>query len=318
MKNFWQTLPEPFFALAPMENVTDTAFRQTVIRAGRPDIFFTEFTSTDGICSKGFKGVRHRLVFEKNEHPIMAQIWGNTPEHYFQSAKLLKKMGFDGIDINMGCPVRGVVKKGFCGGLINNPELAKQIIQATKDGAGNLPVSVKTRIGYGKIQTEVWAKFLLEQNIDALTIHGRTVSEMAKVPAHWDEIGKVVALRNKLKKSTVIIGNGDVESYEDALEKYKTYGVDGIMVGRGIFHNLWLFSKRDLQTIPQQEKIEMLINHISLFEKTWKKQKPFEIMKKFYKTYLSGFPNASDTRLQLMQLKTPQETIDFLSRLTVR
>lgn len=325
MKNFWKKLERPFLVQAPMENVTDTVFRQIIARAHRPDVFFTEFTNTDGMISQDKSHVMHRLQYTQIERPIVAQIWGNNPDNYFKAAKLLEQIKFDGIDINMGCPIRDVVRKGQCAGLMQNPTLAKEIIAATKDGVrstiGRLPVSVKTRIGFNKIQTEEWISFLLEQNIDALTIHGRTVREQSKVPAHWDEIGKAVQIRNKMKKPTVIIGNGDVESWEQAQEKSQTYGVDGVMIGRGIFHNLFVFDKnvkRPFRRIEaaktESEKIQMLIKHIKLFDKTWGKSKNFEIMKKFYKIYINDFKGAAELRLKLMDLHTAKDTIELLQK----
>lgn len=313
MSNFWTTLKKPILILAPMEDVTDTVFRQIVASCGRPDVFFTEFTNVEGMCSRGRDNVSKRLIFTKNERPIVAQIWGNNPKNYFETAKLIKKMGFDGIDINMGCPEKSVMKRGSCAALINNHSLAKEIILATKEGAGDLPVSVKTRIGIKNIQTEEWAAFLLKFDLQALAIHARTVSEMSDFPAHWDEIGKVVKLRDSLKKKTLIIGNGDVKTLEDAMEKYRRYKVDGIMIGRGIFDNLWMFDKNiDPKKIPYKDKLKLLIKHIELFDKTWGKTKNFSLMKKFYKIYISDVPDASDFRSKLMQFNTAQETLEFL------
>src|SRR5436190_3288770 len=207
MVNIWQSLKKPIYILAPMEDVTDTVFRRIVMQTGKPDLFFTEFTNVEGMFSKGDKKVNQRLQFTQKEKPIIAQIWGLKPENYFKAGKLLAEMGFDGIDINMGCPEKNIIKKGACSGLIHNPSLAKEIIHATKEAAGNLPVSVKTRIGFKEIQTEKWIGFLLEQNLAALTIHGRTAAEMSAVPAHWDEIGKAVERRSEKKLPTLIIGN---------------------------------------------------------------------------------------------------------------
>lgn len=305
----------PIMILAPMEDVTDTVFRRIVMECGRPDLFFTEFVNADGICSPGYQGVSKRLKFENIEKPLIAQIWGNNPVHYSESIKLLKEQGFDGIDINMGCPERSVVSKGCCSALIKDKPLAKELIQTAKEAAGNLPVSVKTRIGYNEIATEEWLGFLLEQDITALTVHGRTTKEMSLVPAHWDEIGKAVKLRDTMKKDTLIIGNGDVQSYEDALLKYHTFGVDGIMIGRGIFHNPWVFNAdKPVENITVQEKIELLIKHITLFDTTWGKTKPYHILKKYFKIYISGFPDAANIREELMNKETPQDAITFLNQ----
>ncbi len=299
-----------------MEDVTDTVFRQIIIKCGKPDVFFTEFTNVEGMCSRGQDKVGRRLKFTDIERPIVAQIWGNNPKNYLETAKLIRKMGFDGIDINMGCPEKSVVKKGSCGALINNPSLAKEIILATRAGASGLPISIKTRIGVKEIQTEEWLGFLLKMGLDALIVHGRTVAEMSDVPAHWDEIGKAVKIRDSLKKKTLIIGNGDVKSLPDAMEKYEKYKVDGIMVGRAIFDNLWIFNKNvNPAKISYQEKLKLLIEHIELFDKTWSRNKNFSIMKKFYKIYISGMPDAHNVRMELMKFKTAQETLKFLKSL---
>ena len=312
MQTLWHSLKKPFFVLAPMENITDTVFRRIVARCGSPDIFFTEFTSTDGLCSKGYKRVKKHLEFTEAERPIIAQIWGRKPEKFFQAAKMVADMGFDGIDINMGCPARKIINKGSCSALILNPSLAREIILATIEGAGALPVSVKTRIGHKDIITEQWIGFLLEQPIVALTIHGRTVKEMSKVPAHWEEIGKAVQLRNQMKKEILIVGNGDIVSHADAMDKYERFKVDGIMIGRGIFNNLWIFRDIDPNTIGHEEKLRLLIDHISLFEKVWSGDRQYDVMKKFFKVYVSGFPNAGDVRLELMNLQTAKEAISYI------
>ncbi len=316
MTNFWNSLQKPIFIQAPMEEVTDTVFRQIISKCGKPDVFFTEFTNVEGMCSRGKDQVGKRLIFTEVEHPIVAQIWGLDPAKFLETAKLIRQMGFDGIDINMGCPEKAVVKRGSGGGLINNHFLAKEIISAVRKGARDLPISVKTRIGIKEIQTEEWLGFLLKLKLDAIIIHGRTVTELSEGPTHWEEIGKAVELRNKMKVKTLIIGNGDVKSREDALEKSEKYKLDGIMIGRGIFDNLWIFNKNiDPAKISYQEKLKLLIEHIMLFDKTWGKTKNFSIMKKFYKIYISGMPNAKDVRMKLMKFKTAEETLKFLKSL---
>ncbi|MDD2823166.1 MAG: tRNA-dihydrouridine synthase [Candidatus Daviesbacteria bacterium] len=314
MTNFWKSLKKPFTVLAPMEDVTDTVFRQIVAKYSKPDVFFTEFVSVDGLLSEGFEKVSTRLQFSKTEKPLIAQIWGNNPEKFYQTALMISKMGFDGIDINMGCPDKNVVKKGSGGALILTPNLAKEIVIATKKGAGGLPVSVKTRIGMRSIATEEWIGFLLSLDLDALTIHGRTVKEKSKVLAHWDEIGAAVKLRDKISPKTLIIGNGDVMSYKQAQEYAKKYGVDGIMIGRGVFNNLWVFNpKIREEDISPEMRIEALITHINLFEKTWGINKNYDILKKFFKAYISGFDGSKTLRTKLMDTKTPAEALNILS-----
>lgn len=315
MKNIWNELPKPLFIQAPMEDVTDTVFRQIFAKCGNPDIFFTEFTSVDGICSVGYNQVAKRLRFTENERPLIAQLWGSKPEYFFKAAQKIKDMGFDGIDLNMGCPQRSVTKKGLCSALIKNHPLAKEIIQATQEGAGNLPVSVKTRIGFSEIQTEDWIGFLLEQNLVALTVHGRTAKEMSKVPAHWDEIGKAIELRNKISPKTLLIGNGDIKTRQDAFEKIERYKLDGVMIGRGIFHNLQIFNKNEPRPLTHTEKIHLLIDHITLFEQTWGDKKDFHILRHFYKIYISELPHATDIRDEMMKIETPNETITYLNDL---
>lgn len=319
MKNIWKTFSKPFLALAPMEDVTDTVFRQIVAKYGKPDIFFTEFVSIDGLCSVGFEKLLPRLKYAKIEKPIIAQIWGSDPEKFYKVAQMISKMGFDGIDINMGCPDRKVVKKGAGGGLIKTPELAKQIVEAVKLGAPKLPVSVKTRIGVNSIITEEWISFLFTLNLAALTVHGRTVKEMSKVPAHWNEIGKVVKLRNKINPQTLIIGNGDVISHQQALDYSKKYGVDGVMIGRGIFHNLWVFNPEvQEKSITPEMKIEALISHIKLFDKTWGETKNYDILKKFYKAYVSGFPEAKQLRIKLMATNSASDALNIISNYLIQ
>jgi tRNA-dihydrouridine synthase len=316
MRNFWKDLKKPILIQAPMEDVTDTVFRQIIAICGKPDVFFTEFTNVEGLCSRGRDKVGKRLIFTPSERPIVAQIWGRTPGKFLEAAKIIKLRGFDGIDINMGCPQKNVIKKGACGALIDNPILAKEIILAVREGAGGLPISVKTRIGVRDMQTEKWTSFLLGLNLDVLIIHGRTVAEMSDVPCHWREIGKVVKLRDSLKSKTLIIGNGDIKSREDALGKIKKYGLDGVMIGRGIFDSPWIFNKDiDSAKISHEEKIKLLIEHLTLFDKTWGKEKNFSSMKKFYKIYISSLPDAKNVRIKLMGLKNAKETLKFLKLL---
>ncbi len=302
MRSFWNLLPKPIKILAPMEDVTDTVFRRIVARSGRPDVFFTEFTNTDGLCSAGRAAVIHRLQFTEAERPIVAQIWGNNPERYFRSAKDLAALGFDGIDINMGCPVKKIVKNGSCSALIENRALAKELILAAKEGAGALPVSVKTRLGFRRVDTEAWAAHILEQKPAVLTMHGRIASDMSDVPARWDEIGKVVALRDAMGSDALVVGNGDVESLDDLHAKAERFGVDGVMVGRGIFQNIFFFDPtRRGANPPAAERIAMLRGHIDLYRATWGPEKNFEVMKKFVKIYVAGFEGAARLRGELME-----------------
>lgn len=309
MKNFWKELEKPFFCLAPLDDVSDVVFREVVTKTYKPDVLFTEFTNVDGLQSMGREALLPRLKFTKVQKPIVAQIWGLNPANFTKTAEELVEMGFDGIDLNMGCPEKTVTKNGACSALINNPILAAEIIKATKEGTqGKIPVSVKTRIGFSEIQTEEWITFLLKQNIDVLTVHGRTRKEMSKVPAHWDEIGKAVEIRDKLGVDTLIIGNGDVINYEDGIKKVGKYGVDGIMIGRGIFKDLWAFSpeeKKPQYDLPRM--LDLLLYHARLFDEVFGTSKNFNILKKFFKIYVSGFEGASDLRIQLMETKSLED-----------
>lgn len=312
--NIWNQINKPVMILAPMEDVTDTVFRQIIAQCGKPDLFFTEFTNVEGLASeKGNPIVSQRLLFSPHEKPIIAQVWGKNPDHYYEAAVRIKHMGFDGIDINMGCPEKSVIKNGCCAALINNPQLATAIITATQQGAGDsIPVSVKTRIGVNTIVTEEWISFLLTHNLAAITVHGRTVKEQSEVPCHWDEIGKAVTLRNKATKQTLIIGNGDVSSLEEAQEKVKQYSVDGVMIGRGIFHNPYLFSGKKKEDIPPSLLIKTLIQHVALYDSTWGTQKNYAVLKKYFKIYIQGFPGAQEMREKLMITQSTKEARDIL------
>lgn len=317
MTTVWDSLPKPIFALAPMEDVTDSVFRQIVISCGKPSVFFTEFTNVDGMNSAGDKKVSQRLVFSSLEKPLIAQLWGIVPENFEKAAQRIVAMGFDGIDLNMGCPQHDVTRHGACGALIKNHSLALEILEATRSGAGDLPVSVKTRIGFSKIQTEEWIGFLLEQHLPLLTVHGRTVAEMSKVPAHWDEIEKVVQMRNAIAPATLVFGNGDVESLEEAQEKVTSYGVDGVMIGRGIFHNPWLFAGLDPATKSLSTRLALLKNHVVLYQKTWGHTKNYQILKKYFKIYLSDFNDASDMRVKFMETNSYEEALKLVDSLRI-
>ncbi|HSD98446.1 MAG TPA: tRNA-dihydrouridine synthase [Patescibacteria group bacterium] len=312
MVSLWQSLPKPIISLAPMEDVTDTVLRQIFCITGKPDVFFTEFTNVDGISSQGHDVVARRLQFTHIEHPIVAQIWGMKPENYYKVAKELVERGFDGIDINMGCPQHDVTSHGACSALIKNHPLATEIIQATQEGAGELPVSVKTRIGFKHIQTEEWIGFLLQHNLPLITVHGRTAAEMSKVPAHWDEIGKAAELRKTMEKSTLIFGNGDVASLAEAKEKVEKYHLDGVMIGRGIFHNPWIFAGIDPTTKSLQERLELLERHVRLYQETWGNQKSFQILKKYFKVYISDFDGAAEMRQRFMETNAYEEALSLV------
>ncbi len=313
--NFWQNLKAPFTVLAPMDGVTDVVFRNVINNLGRPDVYFTEFTSCEGLLSKGSEAALQRLRTFPEEMPVVAQIWGLAPENFYKGAKLIRNLGFAGIDINMGCPDRDVIKKGACSGLIKNPKLAAEIIQATREGAGDkLPVSVKTRIGFSSIDIEGWVGFLLSLKLVALTLHLRTVKEMSKVPAHWDLMESIVRLRNKTAPETLIIGNGDISSLKEVNEKYELYGNEGFMIGRGIFQNPWMFNpEKDIEKISVESRLKLYSEHINLFADTWGELKNPAIIKKFCKTYINSFPDAVSLREKLMAVNKKDELLEILN-----
>lgn len=308
MKNFWKDLPRPFTVLAPLDGVTDVVFRQMVVKMGKPDVLFTEFTMTEGLFSHGHERVVQNFMFHPNEQPVVAQIWGTNPEKFYKTAQFVKELGFAGIDINMGCPERTVIKSGACSALIKNPSLATELIQATKEGSGDLPVSVKTRIGFSHEVIDEWIAFLLKQNLATLSVHLRTTAEMSKVPAHWELMPRVMKLREELAPDTIIVGNGDITSLEEIDEKYKEYGCEGYMIGRGIFANPWVFNRSvAMHEKTVQERVDLYLQHIEEFEKTWKGKHNFALLKKFAKTYISNFPDSSSFREKLMLSKNIEE-----------
>lgn len=344
MKKFWNKLPKPFFCIAPMADVTDVAFRSMFVKYGKPDVMWTEFVSADGLCDKnGRKALKIDLKFDKKERPIVAQLFSSNREKMREASEYVASLGFDGIDINMGCPDRSIEKQGAGAAMMKDMEKASKIIQAVKDGIidsgkKNISVSVKTRIGYNKNQIDEWIPFLLSQDIDALTVHARTRKEMSLVPARWEHVKEVVEIRNKMGVKTKIIGNGDVRSIDDGINKWKETGCDGIMVGRGIFGNPWFFSglksfrsghiskstnisflgnfsaraSRPAQVFSQyvpslQERLNILIEHTKLFEKMLGKVKNFNIMKKHYKAYVNGWEGAKELRVKLMDAKNAKE-----------
>ncbi len=304
-----------------MDDVTDTVFRQVIADIAPPDIFFTEFTNVDGLQSPGRPRVQIKLKHTKKEQPLIAQIWGINPENYRLTAEQIvnNEYGqFAAVDINMGCPVKDVIKNGACSALINDRELTEKIIKATKDGLqGKLPISVKTRLGYSEVDFS-WHEFLLKQGIDILTIHGRTKAEMSKVPARWEDINEVRKLRDKIAPSTLIIGNGDVKSREQGLELAKKYKLDGIMIGRGIFSDPYVFSKKSLwQEMTPRQKLDLYEKHVKLYAKTWNGIKPVQILNKFCKIYVNNFDGASEIREKLMAAKSTDELISLIKNTKV-
>jgi tRNA-dihydrouridine synthase len=314
MNNIYKQLPKPFTVLAPLDDVSDVVFRRVISECAKPDLFFTEFVNVDGLQSVGRDKLLHKLWKTDSDDPIIAQIWGKTPENYLKTAQDLVKMGFAGIDINMGCPDKAVVKNGCCVALINNRDLAKEIIDATKAGAaGKVPVSVKTRLGFNEIDLS-WHEFLLNQKLDALYIHGRTKKEMSLVPAHWDVINQIREMRDKIEPNTKIIGNGDIKNRTEALDYANKYKLDGIMIGRGIFEDPYAFSKKSNWTnFTRHQKIDLLKRHLELFISTYKNhERSQNVMKRFCKIYINNFAGAKELRESVMNQKTLSDILTIL------
>lgn len=314
MTSSWQPVKKPFFVLAPMDDVTDSVFRQVVASCAPPDLYFTEFVNVDGLQSPGRPHLLPRLEFTAKETPIIAQIWGKTPDNYYKTTKELKAMGFAGVDINMGCPAKTVVKNGCCSGLIDNRGLAGEIIRATQEAAGeDFPVSVKTRLGLSSVDMS-WPEFLLGFKLNMLTMHGRTRKQMSKVPANWDLIGQTRELRDLISPTTLMVGNGDVVSRQQGLELAKQHKLDGIMIGRGIFEDPYIFAAKSLwDQQSRQQRIDLYRRHIELFAKTWQDgQRRIQTLNKFCKVYISGFDGAKELREQLMDADSTDQLLDLL------
>ncbi len=317
--DFWKKIKKrPFFCLAPMANVTDSPFRTIITKYGKPDVMWTEFTSADGLCSRGKIKLFKNLEFDKKERPIVAQIFGANPKNIQKASKIIAESGFDGIDINMGCPDRKVEKIGAGAALIKNPDLAKKIIRAAISGSGGLPVSVKTRIGYNRDELENWLPVILNENVSAVIIHARTRKEMSSVPADWQKIKEAVLIRNKMKSRALIIGNGDVVDKKDGIKKAVMSGADGVMIGRAFFGQPWLLAKKTGKTPSISKKFSILIEHARLFEKKFPNEKNFATMRKHFKTYCSGFEGARVLRQKLMKTKNAKETEKIVKNFFVK
>ena len=306
-ENFWQELPRPFFILAPMEDVTDVVFRHVVAKAAAHDVYFTEFTNSESYCHPdGIESVRGRLTFTEDEQPIVAHIWGDKPEYFKQMSIGMAEMGFKGVDLNMGCPAPNVFKHGRGAGLIRRAEVAAELIQAAK--AGGLPVSVKTRLGHAQVdEWKTWLRHVLEQDIANLSIHLRTKVEMSQVDAHWELIPEIKKMRDEIAPQTLLTINGDIPNYQVGLELVEKYGVDGVMIGRGIFQNPFAFEKEAKDHSPK-ELIDLMRFHLELFdEHSSANPRLFKPLRRFFKIYLREFRGANDLRIQLMDTQTTDE-----------
>lgn len=311
VSSFWAALPRPLFVLAPMANVTDEAFRSIIVKYGKPDVVWTEFVSADGLMSPGRDKLLVDLRYSKKERPIVAQLFTGHPEAMKGAAALVHELGFDGLDINMGCPDRAVEKQGGGASLIKNPDIALEVIRAAQQGVGHaIPVTVKTRIGYNKLDMK-WLEQLFELHLPAMTVHLRTRKEMSDVPAHWELMPDIVALRDRVQvdipvaERTLIIGNGDVLTVADGYIKVRESGCDGVMIGRGIFGTPWLFASAP--TPRSDLGVKVMLEHALLFEKKFSGIKNFAVMKKHFKAYISGWEGAKELRMQLMETENASQ-----------
>lgn len=319
MESFWNGLKKPLFVVAPMADVTDAAYRKLIAEYGKPDVMWTEFVSADGLYhtreKKGMKDqenpLMRDLLYSDAERPIVAQLFSARPEMMSYGAKLCKELGFDGVDINMGCPDKSIEKQGAGAAMMKNPEHAKAVIRAAKESG--LPVSVKTRIGYNQETMDEWLPVVLSENPAVLTVHLRTRKEMSNVPAHWDLMPRAVALRDRYSPETLIFGNGDVKDMEDARQKVEAYGCDGVMLGRAIFGNPWVFAGRALEDISKEERLEALLKLAQYFSEL-APAKHFHILKKHFKAFVHGWPGAAELRAELMNTNSKEELEAILSR----
>jgi tRNA-dihydrouridine synthase len=312
-----------------MDDVTDTVFRRVVAACAPPDLYFTEFVNVDGLQSPGRPRLLKKLRFQPKEQPLVAQIWGLKPENFYKTAQqiadgtfaremgLPEELNFAGVDLNMGCPDKTVVRNGACSGLINDPDRAKEIIDSTKEGlADRLPLSVKTRVGFNEVNMD-WIKFLLEQDLYMLTVHGRTKKQMSKVPANWDLIGQAREMRDAVGSKTLIVGNGDVMTKAEGLELANRHKLDGIMIGRGIFHDPFAFAEESpWDNYTAEQRIALYAQHVQLFMATWQDdERHVQTLNKFCKIYINGFEGAKEIRERLMKSSSSRELLASLSEL---
>ena len=314
--------------IAPMADVTDNAFREILAKYSTPDLLYTEFVSADGLAHPtGRKRLLRDLEFTKKQQkaaPVIAQIFSGKPDNIRESAALVQSLGFDGVDVNTGCPSR-TINKQVCGAeliKLENRELAGQLIKAVREGAPKLDLAVKTRLGWNEIDMS-WIQFLLGQDLDVLTIHLRTRKEMSKVPAHWELMTEIREMRDRISPDTLLLGNGDIDTKEQAYEVIKEHGIDGVMIGRGIFKNPLLFNADRVPSV--KERYRLLKEHIELFEANFgptkenmkefeKRIKSFYLMKKFLKVYVNGFSGAKEVRNELMQINDPQDLLKEINQ----
>lgn len=316
--SFWNNLKKPFFVMAPMADVTDVAFRTLVAKRGAPDVFWTEFVSADGLyhtreiqkMDDAENPLMRNLAIGEGQHPIVCQIFSNKPEMISYATKLVAELGFDGVDLNMGCPDRAIERQGSGAAMIKTPDVARAVIRAAKSAAGEagraFPVSVKTRVGYNKESLDEWLPVILEEAPAAITIHLRTRKQLSLVPANWEWMKKAIEIRDRINPDVVIIGNGDVTSIEQGKLFVEEFGCDGAMIGRGMFGNPWVFAGRTSEDTPLAEKLAALIELAHDFEKI-SPPKSFSILKKHIKAFVIGFSGAAELRAKLMEADSAAE-----------
>lgn len=344
---FWSELALPIIGLSPMDDVTDHPYRFIQKKYGQPALIYTEFTSVEGVCHGALQLLKD-FLFDETQRPIVAQIYGTTPDFFRQTATLLCELGFDGIDINMGCPAKTVASSGAGAALIKNPQLAQEIVTSTKAGVmdwvngkssrdcpdivekiwreverrhellppnyqqrRSIPVSVKTRVGYDEKIASTWIPQLLETEPVAIAIHGRTLKQAYGGSADWEEIGKAVAVAKS--SSTLILGNGDVTNYDQALEKVSQYGVAGVLIGRGSFGNPFVFQPAGFS--PAASKFQIALEHAQLFESTFQDNPKYNFlpMRKHLGWYVREISNAKEVRMKLFQTNSAAEVAAIFS-----
>lgn len=353
MSNFWQNLPRPIVGLSPMDGVTDAPFRAIMARFGRPDVIFTEFVPVEAITHNAVR-VMQDFLYTEVERPVVAQIYGGDPESFYKVAHVVCELGFDGIDINMGCPAKKVVHRGCGAGLIQTPELAKEIVRAVQrgvrdwadgqklealglsnrilkwveefnaargaahdEGRRSIPVSVKTRIGYSENTVTDWVQHLLETEPAAITLHGRTLKQMYKGEADWEAIAAAAEIIHQTP--TLVLGNGDIKSAADAVQKIRASGVDGVLIGRATYGNPWILTQKEeirravqenfipeRRWITPEEGLECLLEHARQFERL-RPDIRYVAMRKHFAWYAKWIPALRGRNKELMQINSYAE-----------
>ena len=301
-----------------MDGITDAPFRYITDIYGKPDIIYTEFVSVKGLML-GRPAIERMLLHHKTETFTVAQFFGSEPEYFYQAAQAALEKGFDGIDINMGCPDKSVFNRGGGAGLILQPKLAKEIIltvkKAVRDSTKKLnikkyiPVSVKTRTGYKNHQTKEWISQLLEAEPDVICLHARTFAQKYSGKADWEQIGIAADLAKPTK--TKIFGNGDIKSREQALERIKEFNLAGVLIGRAALGNPWIFKGVIPSTV---ERFKVLLEHCKKFQEFFPESE-FKIMRKHLAWYIKNFPHAAEVRNELMQVKNIKDVKKILSKI---